>query len=119
MGFRGSGRQPVSKAQADQTIDDLVDAYVSWREESLVVRETYDRYLRRHGREAAESFCGYLAALEREEHAAGVYARTIERAADCVLCCRPISENKLSLKLSDGLRLHVYCAAVRRRSLRQ
>ena len=49
MGFRGSGRQSVSTAQADQTIDDLVDAYVSWREESLVVRETYDRYLGLHG----------------------------------------------------------------------
>lgn len=54
----------------ERALDDLVNACVSWREESRAVREAYDGCKSRHGHDADGAFWAYLAALDREEHAA-------------------------------------------------
>jgi hypothetical protein len=64
-----------------QLLDALVDRYVTWREESAAVTETYRNWGRasRDGRAAA--YVAYVWALEREEHAARAYQCLVEQAA--------------------------------------
>jgi hypothetical protein len=64
----------------EEAIDDLVEAYVNWREESITVHDTYDRFRSSHGEDAHRAYYAYLAALEREERAATVYGLNVERA---------------------------------------
>ena len=65
----------------EQTINDLLAAYVSWREESMTVHETYARCRSERGQGAGLAYGACLAALDREQRAAAVYARTVDRAA--------------------------------------
>ena len=59
-------------------IDGLLERYVSWREECLTVHLAYEQWTDadRDGRKLA--YAGYLAALDREEQAARVYAGQVE-----------------------------------------
>jgi hypothetical protein len=59
--------------------DRMVDAYVDWREECLGVWEAYERWASSAVRDRPVAFSAYRAALEREEHAARVYADLITR----------------------------------------
>jgi hypothetical protein len=56
-----------------------MDSYLHWRDESHAVAESYRnwRSATRPDREGA--FDEYLAALGREEHAAGGYRRAVEQ----------------------------------------
>lgn len=71
-------RTPIEQMDDDalrqHAIDDLFSAYVGWREECRTLREAYDRCTSQVGRDAADAYWAYLAALEREEQAATVYA---------------------------------------------
>jgi hypothetical protein len=60
-------------------IDVVVLHYTSWREQSLAVRLAYQQWTDSARAERTPAYAGYLAALDREGHAAGVYADQIER----------------------------------------
>jgi hypothetical protein len=53
---------------------DKMEAYVDWREACLRVSDTYCSWSRATGRSAGVAFARYVAALDREERAAEMYA---------------------------------------------
>jgi hypothetical protein len=60
-------------------VDALLEGYVSWREECQCVGLAYQSWARAERDELRLAFAAYLAALDREEHAARIYAEHIER----------------------------------------
>jgi hypothetical protein len=62
-----------------RSIEALVERYVYWREHCTVVREAYRRWAASGHGQRAIAYAGYLAALDREEHAARSYANQVER----------------------------------------
>jgi hypothetical protein len=62
-----------------ELLDALMDSYLRWRDASRAVTDSYRtwRAARGPGREVA--FDEYLAALDREERAAGGYRRAVEQ----------------------------------------
>jgi hypothetical protein len=60
-------------------VDELVEGYVSWREECQAVGLAYERWIACDRRERELSHAAYLAALDREERAARTYAHQVER----------------------------------------
>jgi len=71
--------QPALKnRRADKRLaDDAFHAYIEWLEESRAVWHAYDRWAGAVHADAALAFGAYRAALEREEHASGVYATLV------------------------------------------
>ena len=62
-------------------VDEAMERYVEWREECAAVEDAYANWTHAP-REAAElPFAAYSAALDREQSAAGVYGRAIDRLA--------------------------------------
>ena len=61
-------------------IDDLIETYADWCEESAEVEYAYRRWLVAPSSDAALAFAAYAAALDREELASVPYARAIRRA---------------------------------------
>jgi len=72
-------RSPVA-SPVSALIDAVMDGYVDWREESAAVELAYRRWRQAASRDREPAFDEYLAALDREEQAAGEYRRLIERA---------------------------------------
>ena len=62
-------------------VDDFMESYVSWREACEDVRRAYRRWLESTPHQRHLGFATYRAALDREEHAAGVHSQTAERLA--------------------------------------
>jgi hypothetical protein len=60
------------------TIDELLERYVCSREECHEVRLAYQRWADSERGESALAYAAYVAALDREEHAARTYADHIE-----------------------------------------
>jgi hypothetical protein len=60
-------------------VDELLEGYVSWREECQAVRLAYEQWVGSDRGERGLAYAGYVAALDREEHAARTYADRIER----------------------------------------
>ena len=60
-------------------LDKMIDAYVTWREACLLVSDTYDSWASEAGPDATLAFGRYLAALDREEQAAELYAKLVQR----------------------------------------
>jgi hypothetical protein len=58
--------------------DQLVECYVRWREEKCAVRIAYQRWADSDRGEGRLCYAGYLAALDREEKAASVYAEQVD-----------------------------------------
>lgn len=58
--------------------DGLLEHYVAWRRESLDVQRAYQRWSDCRWAERGLHHAGYLAALDREEKAACVYADQID-----------------------------------------
>ena len=74
-------RSSQCAATHTELIDAVMDGYVNWREESVAVAASYQRWSRAP-RDARAAACDeYVAALDREEHAAYAYRRLIEQAA--------------------------------------
>jgi hypothetical protein len=69
----------MSKATPHTLIDDLMDAYQGWCEESAAVDSAYQRWSVASSPDAADAFATYVAALDREERASGEYARLFAR----------------------------------------
>jgi hypothetical protein len=63
--------------RAPSAVDALLDHYVSWREECESVRVAYQRWDGAERSDSRLAYAGYLAALDREEHAARTYADQI------------------------------------------
>jgi hypothetical protein len=60
---------------------DAMDCYVDWREECAAVEAAYARWSSSHPEEAELPHAAYSAALDREQSAAGVYHRALDRLA--------------------------------------
>jgi hypothetical protein len=58
-------------------VDELIDAYIDWREESASVRDAYRRWTQASAADAELAFSGYRAALDREESASRAYAARV------------------------------------------
>jgi hypothetical protein len=63
-------------------VDALLERYVAWREECHAVWDAYQRWADSDRRERRLAHAGYIAALDREEHAARTYADHIERVRE-------------------------------------
>ena len=61
-------------------VDELMDAYLEWCEESGAVAFAYRRWSSAPTEDAAGAFAAYVAALDREERASAEYARLFMRA---------------------------------------
>jgi hypothetical protein len=72
-------RRSRPRAPRLEFLDALMDSYLHWRDESRAVAESYRawRFAPRPHRDVA--FDEYLAALDREEHAACGYRRVVEQ----------------------------------------
>jgi hypothetical protein len=66
-------------------VDAAIDAYVRWREECTDARNAYRSWLNGAQPDRMLASAAYLAAIDREEAAANVYAEAVRRLADeCV-----------------------------------
>lgn len=63
-------------------VDAAIDAYVRWREECASARDAYDRWSSAAKADRVLASCAYIAALDREESAASVYADAMKRLGD-------------------------------------
>jgi hypothetical protein len=73
------GNLILASAQRRRMVDEAMDAYVDWREECHRVWEAYERWLDAARADTAFASLAYVAALDREERAAEVYAELINR----------------------------------------
>jgi hypothetical protein len=69
----------MNKLNQKRLVDGLIDAYVSWREACLQVKDAYGFWATKRGQGATSAFGRYVAALDREERAAEVYAGLVRR----------------------------------------
>ena len=70
----------MSKLTNKRLVDRLLDAYLRWREACLQVSDAYASWATERGMGATVAFGSYLAALDREESAAEIYAGLVRRA---------------------------------------
>jgi hypothetical protein len=61
-----------------------MEGYVSWREACLRVDDAYGAWASESGAGATVAFEQYVAALDREERAADVYAALVRRAEEAL-----------------------------------
>jgi len=71
----------ASQAALRPLVDELMDLYVSWREECATVSASYQNWNASERRDYRLASSAYLAALDREEHAAAMYRGQVERIA--------------------------------------
>jgi len=69
----------VSAQIRPEVVDRLIDLYCDWRMECSQVRTAYAQFTAAPPEERALAYAAYRAALDREELAAGEYARQITR----------------------------------------
>ena len=62
-----------------RAVDELLERYVSWREECRTVEHSYEVWIAADRGERTLAYAAYLAALDREEHAARSYAHHVQR----------------------------------------
>jgi hypothetical protein len=65
-------------------VDEAMERYVEWREECGAVEDAYANWSSASPEEAELPFAAYSAALDREQSAATVYHRAIDRLAQVV-----------------------------------
>jgi hypothetical protein len=92
--MKNSASQPAIAVKADGVasltshallpplVDELMDLYVSWLEECAAVTASYENWRASERRDNPLAFSAYLAALDREEHAASAYQGLVERIAE-------------------------------------
>jgi hypothetical protein len=59
-------------------VDDAMEAYVDWLQQSVAVQDAYDRSARAPRDATAAAFLRYRAALDREECSSMAYAWLVE-----------------------------------------
>jgi hypothetical protein len=57
--------------------DAAAEAYLDWREKCLLVQDAYDAWTHKSAGRTPYAFEAYQGALDREEHSAAIYARTL------------------------------------------
>lgn len=72
-------RQRFSEARYEQAVDQLVAAYVDWREQFSAARDAYGLCEMTSEHTARHAFAAYFAALDREERAAAEYQACVEQ----------------------------------------
>jgi hypothetical protein len=70
----------VDTLRRERLIDELIEAYVGWREACVRVRDAYRLWAGDTGPDSGLAFGLYRAALDEEQHAAEIYARFVRRA---------------------------------------
>ena len=70
----------MKRQSRGELLDEAVDAYVDWREESTEVWDAYERWRRAPSVDAPFAFSAYCTAVDREERASHVYAERMTRA---------------------------------------
>ena len=68
-------------APSRTSVDALLELYLSWRAECHAVWQAYQSWTDSDCSQRAFAYAGYVAALDREEHAAHAYAHQIERVS--------------------------------------
>lgn len=68
----------TDSALGRRSIDALFELYVSWREECNVVEQAYQWWAGSDRGQRGLAYAGYVAALDREEHAARAYAHQLD-----------------------------------------
>ncbi|HET6869376.1 MAG TPA: hypothetical protein VFH80_25925 [Solirubrobacteraceae bacterium] len=71
----------MKRHRHEQLLDEAIDAYVDWREESAEVWDAYERWRHAPAADAPSAFSAYCAAVDREDRASHVYAELMTRAA--------------------------------------
>ena len=71
----------MTRQRHEQLLDEAVDAYVDWRDDSSEVWDAYERWRRAPAADAPFAFMAYRAAVDREERASHVYAELMTSAA--------------------------------------
>jgi hypothetical protein len=90
---------PTSQAALTPLVDELLDLYISWREECAAVAASYQNWSASERRDNQLAFSAYLAAVDREEHAAATYRGLVERITEAhggssALAQRPTPEKR-------------------------
>lgn len=75
MNLKRSHRQSVRRLES---LDTLMDSYMSWRDDSRAVDESYRRWNHSTAGDRGAAYYQYLTALDREERAAHGYKHTLE-----------------------------------------
>jgi hypothetical protein len=80
----GSAVDPLAGLELDAKVapwlvDDVIDSYVSWREECEALGAAYGRWSSCEWADRHLAVAAYRAAVEREERAAHVYRECAER----------------------------------------
>jgi hypothetical protein len=78
---KGRGATPAGQAHLIHLVDALIEHYVSWRNECATVTSSYQNWSHAETDDQALAFSAYLAALDREQHAAANYQRLITEIA--------------------------------------
>jgi hypothetical protein len=65
----------------ERLVDEVIERYVCWREECVSVDSAYAAWHAARREERRLAGAAYVAALDREQHAALVYSQTVERVA--------------------------------------
>jgi hypothetical protein len=73
-------RTPRRATARAQLVDAVMDAYVTWREQSAAVTATYEHWRCASPELRTTSYEAYADALDREERAASAYQRMLEAA---------------------------------------
>lgn len=68
-----------SEWEQRRRVDDMVDAYVAWREACTLVADGYAHWSQAGRQEEKLVFAEYIAALNCEEDAAAAYQQAVER----------------------------------------
>lgn len=74
------GGPAVTKPSRKQVVDQLMDAYVAWREASVQLRDAYASWGAARRADTKEAFEQYAVALDKEGRAADAYASMTRRA---------------------------------------
>jgi hypothetical protein len=73
-------RYVMNTLTRERLVDELVEAYIDWRETCARVNDAYRSWAGEAGSCGRVAFELYTAALDAEERAAAVYARLVRRA---------------------------------------
>ena len=82
--MRATREKTTSSWREGILLDDLLDAYVDWRESARAVTDAYDRWSFTSRRERASRFAAYAATLDQEQKTAKAYADAVKELERCL-----------------------------------
>jgi hypothetical protein len=93
----------MNKLRKKRLVDTLMEAYVDWRDACLRVNDAYASWTSETGVRATVAFGFYMAALDHEEEAAGIYAGLVRRTTELLWPAYEPGESLHSLPREVGL----------------